>query len=839
MMVSYVDTINYDIDQPSKPVVHAIHNINTGPESMDDHTDAHSITTSHTQSDSDADMSDATNTVHSPASHAHTTDMNTVQLNHSNNQSPTNQSCDEHSIQQQVRDDIQRVQQQLIDTSNGINAGTAHLDDTTPHDESTTTSNNSDSSIPTLESNDTNIQSIADAEPLSDDKCHTYTNCGTLIDPLSPHVILPTIPHKRDPLSVQIPSNHSAHNNDTPISSTQTPSTTISLSTTSNKSSRTVLLTARQAANENRKLKGYKYVPVDTVPCTPATIQSTSTPTERPHRQPSKPVSYAAPNEYSTMPSPPSKNKRTSSSNVINHTTHTPLLPTSTPATVKHRKQSSSSPNTSTPTPSIDASLQRLEELQQRLEQLKKLKLAQQGTLSTATPAHTQSSTQQTPVQSKSKSGTKRKSTGPAAPTSTVYTPSPVTPVVTTPILTKTGREVKQRIHELPIVEPTGDLRKIRGTLERLMVHKLGAGVFNQPVNYDDPTQPYYAANYLQILGENNPPADLGSIKQKLMTAQYSTLDQVVRDVRQVWKNAQLYNSIDNWVHQQAIQLSAIFEQDVMKIKQQAIDKENRPKKVAGSNVNKSSPQLYSDDWESQLTDDDMADDVVSQPKPRRSSQLRRVDDDDYDYNDSNDAEKRAMKRRLHELERQVQGKAGRKSTSALGSSNDTIPLSQREKDMLKADIPRLPEDKLPQVVEIIQLSGGELPVDDQGDIEIDIDLLDIPTLRKLQGFVKKILSSRRTPLTSTSTNSPDVNIVYSNQTPQHQQISNNNYNQQSAETNAIAIPQNNSSVDSDDDQTAQYTSGNLGPATGVYDDEDDGDDNTHHLTHRDTEYML
>jgi hypothetical protein len=82
---------------------------------------------------------------------------------------------------------------------------------------------------------------------------------------------------------------------------------------------------------------------------------------------------------------------------------------------------------------------------------------------------------------------------------------------------------------------------------------------------------------------------------------------------------------------------------------------------------------------------------------------------------------------------------AARKSSTP--APKHAQPLSQFEKQQLKDDIFKLPSHKLGPVVEIISKAMPKTEQkDDADEIEIDIDKLDIPTLRELQNYVKKAL---------------------------------------------------------------------------------------------------
>jgi hypothetical protein len=71
-------------------------------------------------------------------------------------------------------------------------------------------------------------------------------------------------------------------------------------------------------------------------------------------------------------------------------------------------------------------------------------------------------------------------------------------------------------------------------------------------------------------------------------------------------------------------------------------------------------------------------------------------------------------------------------------------PLSYQEKRQLGLDIRKLQPEMLDGVIQIIQESGAELHTDEDGDVEIDIDGLDTPALKKMQKYVKKNLNKMR-----------------------------------------------------------------------------------------------
>merc|ERR1711871_1720779 len=95
-------------------------------------------------------------------------------------------------------------------------------------------------------------------------------------------------------------------------------------------------------------------------------------------------------------------------------------------------------------------------------------------------------------------------------------------------------------------------------------------------------------------------------------------------------------------------------------------------------------------------------------------------------------------------LQAQMQMKAKpTQSTSKRQSTDDTKPLSEREKHTLSQAISSLQHEKLPRVIEIIKERMSDLSEHEQ-EIEIDINALDTPTLRHLQRYVKSCSKKRK-----------------------------------------------------------------------------------------------
>ena len=79
---------------------------------------------------------------------------------------------------------------------------------------------------------------------------------------------------------------------------------------------------------------------------------------------------------------------------------------------------------------------------------------------------------------------------------------------------------------------------------------------------------------------------------------------------------------------------------------------------------------------------------------------------------------------------------------------NEEKPMTETEKMALRNDIGELPEAKLTRVVEIIKERNSTLDEHDQ-EVTIDMDALDVATLRQLQRYVKSCKKRERPPATN------------------------------------------------------------------------------------------
>eukprot|EP00472_Partenskyella_glossopodia_P011362 CAMPEP_0197524370 /NCGR_PEP_ID=MMETSP1318-20131121/9069_1 /TAXON_ID=552666 /ORGANISM="Partenskyella glossopodia, Strain RCC365" /LENGTH=608 /DNA_ID=CAMNT_0043077311 /DNA_START=86 /DNA_END=1915 /DNA_ORIENTATION=+ len=291
------------------------------------------------------------------------------------------------------------------------------------------------------------------------------------------------------------------------------------------------------------------------------------------------------------------------------------------------------------------------------------------------------------------------------------------TPTSTTRSNRKVQRPQKYDEVQVGSVKLSGNMSKCRQLLQTVMNHKL-AWIFSEPV---DPVK-LNIPTYLDVI---ETPMDLGTIKNNLLMGLYAGVDQFAADVRLVWNNAIRFNGKGSDVAKMAEEMSEYFEERFKKLVNAPFEKKSSVKKKK------------------------------KQPK----KQVVREH-----HVDSNDVggELAKLKREMDLMRRRINEKikgSSKKSTSKAPSKNQ--PLSYKEKQTLRQDIINLDQEKLDAVVEIITRRMPHLCQGDDDDMEIDIDQLDIPTLRELQQHVRRTKQSntnknskkktpRRTPTTGT-----------------------------------------------------------------------------------------
>jgi len=96
------------------------------------------------------------------------------------------------------------------------------------------------------------------------------------------------------------------------------------------------------------------------------------------------------------------------------------------------------------------------------------------------------------------------------------------------------------------------------------------------------------------------------------------------------------------------------------------------------------------------------------------------------------------------EVKMQAQRTIQTPGSSRKSSVDDHRPMSHQDKVTLSSSISSLPNDKLSRVVEIVKERMPLLKNEGDNEIEIDINALDVPTLRHLQRYVKSCNARKR-----------------------------------------------------------------------------------------------
>ena len=556
------------------------------------------------------------------------------------------------------------------------------------------------------------------------------------------------------------PTNQSAQSQ-----SLQTQAPALSASSAETFPRHSVWLTPSQAKAESKKLKGYRWIPVAPQPVTASALAARTLGDEKRQRKERK-----LDDELSTITQP-----------------STPAIRESQPPALKREKtggstpggrKSSSAAQFQEPIPRTqsqaksnkileDPNAARVRALELRLEALRRQKAilkAQSGDSNEMDDDESGDEDEDEYARNKKRKGGSKKSSGgekrrkPSTPnieqsmtninsisTPTASSPGPPsyhssypqsspssTSGVSTPTISKRGRLVRTPSH-FSVPEPialSAELKRCKTLIDHLIAFKPQQGVFNEPVNYQNPALPYYAVNYIETIG--GPAMDLGSIKTRLVDGGYASINDFAEDVRIVWRNAQKYNAETDWIHSTAKDMESLFEAELIKIGESTLREEERKAKRAAEKV------------------------ANQNTTPNYSSQSMVDDYDPYSF-DSNPPASSPLSSNFSRQSVGGRPPLGRQSSSNSSSILPSLtpqrnsaafkaPLTQREKHLLKDDIFKLPPEKLGSVLEIIGKDPHHahvIPADDD-EVEIDIDNLQVATLRELQEFVKKTLAAQK-----------------------------------------------------------------------------------------------
>ncbi|XP_017335349.1 bromodomain testis-specific protein isoform X2 [Ictalurus punctatus] len=387
-------------------------------------------------------------------------------------------------------------------------------------------------------------------------------------------------------------------------------------------------------------------------------------------------------------------------------------------------------------------------------------------------------------LEAKLKKGVKRKAdtTTPMAP---ILTSSESSPCVPEPKVLKlyarrgSGRPIKpprKDLPEWPQQHQVGRRAKLperlkycSGILKEMFAkrHAAYAWPFYEPVD----TVALDLHDYHEIIHQ---PMDLGTIKKKMESREYTDALQFAADIRLMFSNCYKYNPPNHEVVAMARKLQEVFESRFAKIPDEprlsSPGQHLLPKR--GKNEQAGSPSSSEgSDSESTLSGSSSDSEEDEEKRAQRLSvleeQLKAVREQlqlltqtpllKQKKKEKSKKEKRKKeKRKFGEVRKPAPEKVHKKPSSSKSSGRNmeskgyeseeeelALPMSYEEKRRLSLDINKLPGDKLGKVVNIIKAREPMLRDTDPEEIEIDFETLKPTTLRALEAFVMTCLRKK------------------------------------------------------------------------------------------------
>mmetsp|Transcript_26891 Transcript_26891/g.65297 ORF Transcript_26891/g.65297 Transcript_26891/m.65297 type:complete len:1172 (+) Transcript_26891:268-3783(+) len=262
--------------------------------------------------------------------------------------------------------------------------------------------------------------------------------------------------------------------------------------------------------------------------------------------------------------------------------------------------------------------------------------------------------------------------------------------------------------------------------LMSLKRHKYGP-IFSEPVT---------VPGYHEIIKN---PMDLSTVERMMFGEKYD-VDHFKRDVLLVWDNAMTFNPSWHQVHEMAVMLRAMFLQKYERVVKFLAEK-SKPKPVPKSKTEK-------------------------RPKAKTDQKLHRSKANKA-TNDNLDVEVKRLAQKMEMMRKRLQGlqnKAGgeisspnpktkkkkkkkqqKKATPKSSSNGSTTsgdkPVSWNEREILKQQIIQLKPEDLNGVAEIVRDAMPE--DDDSTEVEVDLEVLESATIRKLQKYVGECMLQR------------------------------------------------------------------------------------------------
>jgi hypothetical protein len=315
-----------------------------------------------------------------------------------------------------------------------------------------------------------------------------------------------------------------------------------------------------------------------------------------------------------------------------------------------------------------------------------------------------------------------------------------------------------------------------RSKLEGLLKHMKG----NQSsVYFLEPVDPVRLGipSYFDVIKQ---PMDLKTVERKLISNNYGSIHEFADDVRLIFSNSKRFNEIDKTmpVYVATLKLETVFEnkwRDFEVWRNNKLQAEREKEAAAAAAASSSSASKAKPAASSSSSKTPSAKKANGGGGGGGGGTMRRSKsevDVNADAFIDMQAKMLEMSQEILNLQRatttqqiqlQIATATGRKKGGrALTVSDvlpddpvseslkDAIPLTIEEKQILTKQVEKLKDPKKSQrvldiVQEQMQLSG----IDHDGDIEIDIDTLPIPTLRALQRYLKECFPKRTPPAAS------------------------------------------------------------------------------------------
>jgi hypothetical protein len=313
------------------------------------------------------------------------------------------------------------------------------------------------------------------------------------------------------------------------------------------------------------------------------------------------------------------------------------------------------------------------------------------------------------------------------------------------------------------------DLIRIKNALRDLMRVDRD-GWFCHPVD----AEALGLKNYREVVTE---PMDLGTVLKRLENKEYTETEAVVEHVRLTFNNALKYNPVGHPVNTAARRLLQSFESSAQKLA--AFRQERKRKRQAEGLFKRRKTGDEAGEEEAEGDEGEGGNEGSAAARKKQLASQRRLSgaprgssSEVADLQEQLQLMKDQLKI-LHDMQmhatgiKMMQAGAGaqhdehdfnndiisapppKPSSKKKGAPPAPEPRGEREfsyqdKRQLGADIHKLPPDMIEGVLQIIQESGAAFAQEGGDEVELDIDALDTPTLRKLQKHVKRCLAKAK-----------------------------------------------------------------------------------------------